>query len=88
MESYATNLLVICGHISFGMDFFTIFLGTPLPQRHMVVVRPGGQFEVIRRLARRGQSVIAGRLLGHRLQRLSVRDCEFARGRAKPSTLR
>ena len=26
MESYATNLLVICGHISFGMDFFTIFL--------------------------------------------------------------
>ena len=28
MESYATNLLVICGHISFGMDFFTIFLGT------------------------------------------------------------
>ena len=31
MESYATNLLVICGHISFGMDFFTIFLGTPLP---------------------------------------------------------
>ena len=60
MESYATNLLVICGHISFGMDFFTIFLGTPLPQRHMVVVRPGGQFEVIRRLARRGQSVISG----------------------------
>jgi len=51
MESYATNLLAICGHISFGMDFFTIFLGTPLPQRHMVVVRPGGQFEVIRRLA-------------------------------------
>jgi hypothetical protein len=31
MESYATNLLVICGHISFGMDFFTIFLGTPCP---------------------------------------------------------
>lgn len=57
MESYATNLLVICGHISFGMDFFTIFLGPHCP---MVVVRPGGQFEVIRRLARRGQSVIAG----------------------------
>ena len=86
MESYATNLLVICGHISFGMDFFTIFLGTPLPQRHMVVVRPGGQFEVIRRLARRGSLSLQGpRLLGHRLQRLSVRDWNL---HAKPSTLR
>ena len=31
MESYATNLLAICGHISFGMDFFTIFLGPHCP---------------------------------------------------------
>jgi hypothetical protein len=26
---------VICGHISFGMDFITIFLGPPLPQRRL-----------------------------------------------------
>jgi hypothetical protein len=34
MESYATNLLAICGHISFGMDFFTIFLGPHCPAPH------------------------------------------------------
>jgi len=49
---------------------------------HMVVFRPGGQFEVIRRLAR----FWGPRLLGHRLQRMSVSDCEFARRQAKPST--
>lgn len=86
MESYATNLLVICGHISFGMDFFTIFLGTPLPQRHMVVVRPGGQFEVIRRLA--PGAVCHCR--GHDFLDIACRGCRFviANLHAKPSTLR
>jgi hypothetical protein len=50
---------------------------------HMVVVRPSGQFEVVRRLAPGGgchcPAVSGGpRLPGHRLRRMSVSDCEDA----------